>query len=169
MPSAATTPMKWADHNREHLGSMAHCSSAVEKSLASRCSWKSSTAGLTLPHRDLGQTKAMLAIWDSFRSVDRVQKSTFLDSQLRDSHMLRTTKDDEGCDSECGLCGHWLLTGRCSHCGWIRPCCGCGAPATATFANETHESSRRHVDLVFMCGPCAKHAFEIQNDDARSV
>lgn len=83
--------------------------------------------------------------------------------------MLRTIKDDEGCDSECSLCGRHLLTGRCFACGYVRLCCNCGVNATETLVNETHENGKKHIDLLFMCKPCADYGFELQNDDARTA
>lgn len=71
--------------------------------------------------------------------------------------MLRDTKDDEGCDSECGMCGSGLHTGRC-WCGWVRPCDSCDREADSTFWND---------GLVYLCYGCAALAFEQQNDDAK--
>jgi len=73
--------------------------------------------------------------------------------------LLRTPKDDEGCDVECKYCPRHLLTGRCS-CGYVRQCDGCQTTeGLKLFWNE---------GPVFLCGPCADYAFDNQLFDART-
>ena len=75
--------------------------------------------------------------------------------------MLRQPIDDEGCDVECPMCGRRHFDGRCSCCGYIRTCAGC---------EQTKQPNKLYWNSgpVFLCEPCADHAFEIQNDDAKT-
>lgn len=78
--------------------------------------------------------------------------------------MLRTLRNDEGCDIECPLCGRHCLYGKCFRCGYIIPCVGCGVKSEVLLVDDCDKDKKLH--FLRMCNACADKAFELQNDDS---